>query len=63
MTTYEYRWHFYDSNQPMTSEQLTALGADGWRIVQIISRPGMLERLLTERPISKPTGRGGKAER
>lgn len=53
---YEHQWVFADqSDLPFcTSAGLSAHGAAGWRVVGVVSRPGLPERVLMEREVVVP---------
>lgn len=50
---YEQCWVYRtsDGTAETSSAELSKWGADGWRVVAVVSRPGMVERVLMEREL------------
>lgn len=51
---FEYRWFQATDGLYLDTLHLNARGAEGWRAVSVISRPGLVERILMERSIPVP---------
>jgi hypothetical protein len=56
---YDYIWHHaLNASTPLDTGELSVLGSQGWRVVSVVSRPGMPERALLERERVLPLKKG-----
>ena len=51
MTKYAHQWIHGSSTDPHQPADISKAGALGWRVVAVVSRPGMPERVLMEREV------------
>jgi hypothetical protein len=49
--THTYHIHTAPESLPITADILNTYGADGWRLVTLVSRPGVPERAVFERSV------------